>query len=66
MRVDPAEIAAQDRVDIDDPALVRMRATRQPVALSGVTSAFAGDRAFPMSVRDTITGAVVLSGKNER
>ena len=63
VRVDPAEVAAQDRVDIDDPALVRMRATRQPLALAHVTSAFAGDRAFPMCVRDTITGAVVLGAK---
>jgi len=63
VRVDPAEVAVQDRVDIDDPALVRMRATRQPLALADVTSAFAGDRAFPMSVRDTVTGAVVLGAK---
>ena len=64
VRVDSAEIAAQDRVDIDDPALVRMRATRQPLALAHVTSAFAGDRAFPMTVRDTVTGAVVLGAKS--
>ncbi|HEY0380935.1 MAG TPA: hypothetical protein VGC72_01940 [Candidatus Elarobacter sp.] len=63
VRVDPAESAAVDRVDVDDPALVRMRATRLPVALADVASAFAGDHAFPMCVRDTITGAVVLGAK---
>ncbi len=64
VRVDPADTAAQDRVDVDDPALVRMRATRLPVALAGVASAFAGDHAFPMCVRDTVTGAVVLGAKD--
>jgi hypothetical protein len=64
VRVDPAESAAPDRVDLDDPALVRMRATRLPVALGDLASAFAGDRAFPMCVRDAITGAVVLGPKS--
>jgi hypothetical protein len=63
VRVDPAETAAQDRVDLDDPVLVRMRATRLPVALADVESAFAGDHAFPMCVRDIVTGAVVLGAK---
>jgi hypothetical protein len=63
VRVDPAETAAPDRVDVDEPALVRMRATRLPVSLAGVASAFAGDHAFPMCVRDTVTGAVVLGAK---
>ena len=63
VRVDPAESAARERVDVDDPALVRMRATRLPVALAGTASAFAGDHAFPMCVRDAVTGAVVLGAK---
>ncbi|HEY6237010.1 MAG TPA: hypothetical protein VIW69_18050, partial [Candidatus Elarobacter sp.] len=63
LRVDPAESVAPDRVDVDDPALVRMRATRLPVTLAGVASALAGDHAFPMCVRDTVTGALVLGAK---
>ena len=63
LRIDRAESAAPDRLDVDDPALVRMRATRAPVALAGVTSAFAGEVAFPMCVRDAVTGAVVLGPK---
>jgi hypothetical protein len=63
VRVDPAETAAGDRVDVDDPALVRMRATRLPVALADVASALAGDHAFPMCIRDAVTGTVVLGAK---
>ncbi|MEA2720106.1 MAG: hypothetical protein QOJ39_1970, partial [Candidatus Eremiobacteraeota bacterium] len=60
LRVDPAETPAPDHVDIDDPALVRMRATRAPLALRDVRSALRGDRAFPMLVREALTGVVVL------
>ena len=63
VRVDRVESVARDVVDADDPALVRMRATRQPVALGEVASEFAGDHAFPMCLRDAITGAVVLGSK---
>ncbi len=64
VRVDPAESAAHDRVDVDDPALVRMRATRLPVALGSLPTAFAGDHAFPMCVRDIVNGTVVLGAKS--
>lgn len=64
VRVDPAESTARDRVDLDDPALVRMRATRLPVALAGAASDFSGDHAFPMCVRDAVTGTVVLGPKS--
>ena len=37
-----------------------------PVALAGMASAFAGDHAFPMCVRDAVTGAVVLGGEGQR
>ena len=63
VRVDAAATAADDRVDVDDPALVRMRATRLPVALADMASALAGDRAFPMCIRDAVTGTVVLGAK---
>ena len=64
LRIDSAEGAAADRADVDDPALVRMRSTRSPAALASITSAFAGDHAFPMCVRDAVTGAVVLGAKS--
>jgi hypothetical protein len=63
LRVDTAESAAPEAVDVDDPALVRMRATRTPVSLRELGSAFAGERAFPMLVRDAPIGAVVLGPK---
>jgi hypothetical protein len=64
VRVDPEAPASPLRVDIDDPALVRLRATRAPVALrSSLESMLVGNRAFPMIVRDAITGTVVLGAK---
>ena len=63
VRVDPAESAAPDTVAIDDPALVRLRATRTPLALRELQSALAGEWAFPMCVRDTVTGVVTLGAK---
>jgi len=63
LRVDPAEHAAPDAVGIDDPALVRMRASRAPCELGVLETGFTGEWAFPMCVRDAVTGAVVLGGK---
>lgn len=64
VRVDPDAPTAPARVDVDDPALVRLRATRATVALrTSLESAFIGNRAFPMIVRDAITGTVVLGAK---
>jgi hypothetical protein len=64
LRVDPAETPAPDRVDLDDPALVRMRADRTPCELRRVDSALQGDHAFPMCVRDAVSGFVVLAAKS--
>jgi hypothetical protein len=64
LRIDPGETAAPERVGIDDPALVRLRATRCSLELAGVRSDLAGERVFPMLVRDTLTGAVVLGSKS--
>ncbi len=36
-------------VDVDDPALVRLRATRAPVALPDVATSLPGEWAFPMT-----------------
>jgi hypothetical protein len=63
VRIDPAKSSAQDRVDVDDAALVRMRTTRTPMALGDVDSALSGDHAFPMAVRGAVTGTVVLGAK---
>jgi hypothetical protein len=50
-------------IGIDDPALVRMRSTREAVSLAGVRTDLTGERAFPMTVRDAVAGAVVLGPK---
>jgi hypothetical protein len=42
---------------------VRMRSTRDVVSLAGMRTAFAGERAFPMTVRDAVAGTVVLGPK---
>ncbi|MEO7038740.1 MAG: hypothetical protein ABI186_01785 [Candidatus Elarobacter sp.] len=64
LRVDPGAMGAPDRIDVDDPALVRLRATRTFCELRKVPATrFAGDQAFPMRVRDLLTGAVVLGPK---
>ena len=64
VRVDPAETAAPPAVDADDPALVRMRANRGPCDVRRIAAtAMAGDHAFPMCVRDAVTGAIVLGAK---
>jgi hypothetical protein len=65
LRVDPAESASPGLVDVDDPALVRLRATRAPLRLREVRSALRGDRAYPMLVRDALTGVVVLGPKTD-
>ncbi|MBV8644690.1 MAG: hypothetical protein JO225_12370 [Candidatus Eremiobacteraeota bacterium] len=64
VRVDPAETAAPAFVGVDDPALVRLRATRAPTALAGLESALHGERAFPMCVRDAVSGLAVLGAKS--
>ncbi|BDE06676.1 hypothetical protein WPS_19520 [Vulcanimicrobium alpinum] len=64
LRVDPGSGGPAPAVGIDDPALVRMRATRTFVELRRVDSALAGDFAFPMLVRDTVTGMLVLGSKS--
>jgi MFS family permease len=60
IRVDASGAAP---IGIDDPALVRMRATRDVVTLADVRSVLAGERAFPMTVRDAVVGTIVLGPK---
>ena len=64
LRVDPAENSGPETAGIDDPALVRMRASRSPCELGRLKTAFGGEWAFPMCVRDVVTGAVVLGAKS--
>jgi hypothetical protein len=47
----------------DDPLFVRLRASRELVALRGVDTAVHGEYAFPMVVRGTVTGALVVAAK---
>jgi hypothetical protein len=71
VRVDGPGSDASEAVDlgsvevtgIDDPALVRLRATRAPLALREVRTDLRGDRAYPMYVRDALTGFIVLQPK---
>ncbi|HEY4438868.1 MAG TPA: hypothetical protein VGN14_00345 [Candidatus Elarobacter sp.] len=63
IRVDTAGRPLPPAVCIDDPALVRMRATRLPCDLHEVDSALEADHAFPLLVRDLVTGCVVLGAK---
>lgn len=62
LRIDPAA-QSEAPVSFDDPALVRMRASRSPCELAGLATALPGARAFPMLVRDTLSGLVVLGAK---
>jgi len=50
-------------VGVDDAALVRLRATRAPLALADVSTALPGEWAFPMTVRDAVTGVVTVAAK---
>jgi hypothetical protein len=58
-----ADPAFAESVDIDDPALVRLRASRLPLRLREVRTRLRGDRAYPMYVRDALSGLVVLQPK---
>ena len=53
----PAELGA------DDPLFVRLRATRLPQPLREVASALNAEFAYPMFVRATLVGALVLAAK---
>jgi hypothetical protein len=62
LRIDP--LAQNDPgLSADDPAVVRMRASRSPCDLTGLATALSGARAFPMLVRDTLGGFIVLGPK---
>lgn len=63
VRVDPGEDSGPQGVDIDDPALVRLRAERNPVVLAKLATGLHGERLFPMLVRGTVSGAVALGPK---
>ncbi len=49
-----------ESIDVDDPAFVSLRAHRQEVDLHGLASAMGADSfAFPMTVGETLSGAVL-------
>ncbi len=50
-------------VSENDPAIVRLRATREPLDLGDVHSAIAGEFAYPMLARGRLVGALVLGLK---
>jgi hypothetical protein len=47
----------------DDPLFVRLRSSRQPVKLRDTGTALHGEYAFPMVVRGTLTGALIVAAK---
>jgi hypothetical protein len=50
-------------VDENDPAVVRMRAFRQPLILEASDTSIPGERAFPFVVRGHLTGMLVIGPK---
>jgi hypothetical protein len=49
-----------ESIDVDDPAFVSLRARRQEIDLTGISSAMSSDSvAFPMVVGEMLSGAVV-------
>jgi hypothetical protein len=47
----------------DDPLFVRLRSSRLPVKLRDTATALHGEFAFPMVVRGTLTGALIVAAK---
>jgi GAF domain-containing protein len=57
------ETTLPSELDENDPLLVRLRASRRPELLRGLGSAIDAEIAFPMFVRGTLVGALVLAPK---
>ena len=51
-------------VDHNDAALVRLRATREPVDLHELDTSLAGDFGFPMFARNRLVGVLICAGKS--
>jgi GAF domain-containing protein len=56
-------IAGEGAATNDDPLFVRLRSSRQPVKLRDTGTALHGEYAFPMVVRGTLTGALIVAAK---
>jgi hypothetical protein len=54
-----------ERIDANDPAIVRARALRAPVALADVRSSLDADTAFPLMVRDALIGLLVCGARTD-
>jgi hypothetical protein len=52
-----------DTLDVDDPAVVRLRATHETVDLHDLDSGMQGDLAFPIVARGELRGAIVLGAR---
>lgn len=50
-------------IDENDPALVTLRASREPVDLRTLETALRGERAYPMLARDRLVGALIVGPK---
>ncbi len=52
-----------ERLDDNDPAILRLRAYRTPTSLEGSRSALGGDRVVPMIVRGALFGFALVARK---
>ncbi len=52
-------------VDADDPAMVALRAWREPLDLQTIHTTLSGEWAFPMIVRSRVVGALVCGQKRD-
>ncbi len=56
-------IVGEQATQSDDPLFVRLRSSRAPVKLRETGTAIHGEYAFPMVVRGTLTGALIVAAK---
>lgn len=52
-------------IDVDDPAMVALRAWREPLDLQTIQTTLSGEWAFPMVVRSQVVGALVCGQKRD-
>ena len=57
------ELLLADRLDENDAAIVALRAWNEPIDLHRYATALVGELAFPMLVRGTLVGVIVLGAK---
>jgi hypothetical protein len=57
--------AGAKEIERNDPAIIRMLATRESLELRDLTSAIEGDYAFPMFARNTLLGFLVCTASGD-